>query len=173
MNSKDREQLMKKLKEISEVPIIVEPATVLSVDVDQLTCVVQLLDETEIPDVRLKAGIDGITDGLLQFPKVESVVLVGMIGNKINTRFVILYSEVDEVRFFNGENGGLVIWPNTKTELDKVKDLLTAIVNVLDGAPIPEPGSGAPSALQNALKTAITGKTLPSFEDLVNDKVKH
>jgi len=171
--TRDEEKLLSSLKSLGKVPMIIEPATVKSVDLATLTCVVELPDETEIPDVRLKAAIDNVKDGMVQVPAVNSTVLVGLIGNKVSTRCVVMVSVVEEVLFFNGTNGGLVKWQSTKTELDKVKDYITAINNVLNGAPIAEPGGGAPSALQTSLKAAVTGIQMPSFEDLENTKVKH
>lgn len=171
--TKQEELLIRRFKELCKAPIMIEPATVKSVDTGKLTCVVELFDETVINDVRLKAAIDDVTDALVQIPAVASTVLVALIGNNISVRFIIAFSIVDEVRFYNGENGGLPIWPDTKAQLDKVKDLLTQIVNVLNGSPIAEPGSGAPSALQTALKAAISGKPLPDFENLEDIKVKH
>jgi len=171
--TKDEEKLIASLRSLGKVPMIIEPATVKSVDLAKLTCVVELPDETEIPDVRLKAAIDNVKDGLVQIPAVNSTVLVGLIGNKVSTRCVVMVSVVDEVLFFDGTNGGLVKWPSAKGQLDKVKDYLTAINNVLNGAPIAEPGGGAPSALQTSLKTAVSGIGMPDFANLENTKVKH
>lgn len=152
----------------------IEVATVTSVDETNNTCVVNLVNDTEIPDVRLKAAIDGVTDGVVQIPVINSSVLVAMIGGNNAMRFVVAFSQVSKVVMFGGENGPLVIWDNKlKTELDKVKDLLNALLTVINGAPIAEPGSGSPSALQAALKSAVTGKPEPSFENLTDDKVKH
>lgn len=171
---KREEELIRKLKELMKAPMQCEPATVKTVDEDELTCSVELADGTELNDVRLKAAIDGVKDGAVQIPEVESTVIIGRIGNDSNTRFVLLFSKVTKVLFYGGEKSELVIWEGKlKTELDKVKSMLTHLVGVINGAPVAEPGSGAPSALQTALNASIAGDQLPNFEDLTDDKVLH
>ena len=55
-----------------------------------------------------------------------------------------------------------------------MKALLDSIVSVINAVPvILEPGNGNPSALQAALKTAVTGKTTGSFSGVINERVKH
>lgn len=170
----EAQKTMEQLSARFRGPVICEVATVVSVDEDNLSCTVKLMDDTEIVDVRLKAAIDEVTEGLVQIPEVDSSVLVVRIGNDVSTRFVVAFSNVVKVMFYGGSNGPLVIWEDKlKAELDKVKQILTALLNVIGGAPIPEPGSGAPSALQAALDAAFTGSQLPSFEDLTDDKVLH
>lgn len=112
-NSKKAEEIIRKLRELNRQPMTVEPAVVKNVDEANLTCTVVLLNDTEIPDVRLKAAIDetpGSTtkDGLVQIPVVDSTVLVAMIGNDTSTRFVMAFSEVDKVMFYGGSNEGLI-----------------------------------------------------------------
>jgi hypothetical protein len=172
--TRNEELLVERLKTLVADPWIVEAATVTEVDEEKLTCTVELLfDETEIPNVRLKAAVDLVTDGMVQIPVVDSTVLVAMINNDIENRCIVAFSQVEKVLFFNGENGGLVNWPDAKEQLDKVKQLLTLFMNIVTGPPINEPGSGSPSAFQAALNGALNGKPLPSFEDLEDEKVKH
>jgi hypothetical protein len=133
--------------------------------------------DAAINDVRLQADIDSTT-GVVIIPKLESNVVVTFLNQK--TGFVSLCTDVDKllintdiVTINGGENGGLTITPELKTQLDKTNELLTGLINVLNGTPIPEPGNGAPSALQTALSTAITGKQLGEFDNIENEKVKH
>ncbi len=79
----------------------------------------------------------------------------------------------DEAFFDAGGNGGLTITPELKKQLDKNNELLTAILNVINGAPIPEPGSGAASALQTAFQGAVATKSLGDFSNIENKKIKH
>ncbi len=77
------------------------------------------------------------------------------------------------IQFNEGALGGLTKTKVLKTELDKVKRLLEHVVNVIVGGPISEPGSGASSAFQAALKTAIAGDNMPNFDEIENEKVIH
>jgi hypothetical protein len=172
---KEEQKLMDAMRRKFASPIQVEIATVKSVSETELTCEIETADGTEIPDVRLKASVDEeVVDGIVQIPVVGSSVLVGLIGNDDGTRFVLAFSNVGKVMFYGGEKGPIVIWEDKlKTELDKVKTMLTHIVNVINGTPVPEPGNGASSALQIALKSAIAADSLPDFENLTDDKILH
>lgn len=162
---------MEKLKEKLASPMTVEVAIVESVDEETNTCVVVLLNDTRIPDVRLKAGIDGFTDGMVQVPEVNSSVLVARIGNDVSTRFVIAFSKVVQTLFNGGENGGLVNWPDVKAELDKTNAVVQAIVDTLTGwTPVPNDGG---AALKAYFPTQLGAKVVGDFDDKEDDKVLH
>lgn len=62
--------------------------------------------------------------------------------------------------------------PAVLEELQRLQTHFSAIESVLTGAPIPEPGMGAPSALQVALSTAIGLSPYPSPKAPAAKKVK-
>ena len=95
--------------------------------------------------------INGLSDVPLEFNKTEE-------GDIIMNR---------------GTNGGLTITPTLQQELEKNNALLQALLTVISGAPIPEPGMGSPSAFQTALASAVAGKMLGNFSSIENAKVKH
>jgi hypothetical protein len=159
-------EIARKLKQMIGSTIQVEPAVVLSVDETKLTCRVRLLDDTEIPDVRLKAAIDELTQGMYQVPEVNSSVLVGKIGNNTKTRFVIMFSKVVKVVFYGGDNGGLLRWPACKTN-----EVLQAIVDSLKNF-LPVAGDGG-AALKTFFNTTLGTKTKGNFANLEDTKVLH
>ena len=110
-------------------------------------------------------------DGLVQIPKVDSLVLVAKINNQIENRFVVAFSEVEEVLFFNGENGGLVKVADLKTKLNNLENKVNELITTLKGIVIPLAPSGTyPFAPVFASTTSLT----PTEEaDIKNDKVKH
>lgn len=60
-----------------------------------------------------------------------------------------------------------------KAKLDQILAYVAAIHNVLSGAPVGEPGSGAPSALQTALAAATASTPLPAdLADTISTKHK-
>jgi len=62
--------------------------------------------------------------------------------------------------------------PKVKDNADRLHDHLEALERVIQGAPIPEPGNGAPSALQAALQAALAASPLPDVGDVAAGKVK-
>ncbi len=134
----------------------------------------------ELDQVSVKCVINSEASGILVEPKIGSQVSCGLIDGKIENLFIITYSEVVKYRLItdlielNGDsNGGLLIESKLVQELKKVNQLLQSLTSVINGAPVPEPGNGSPSALQISLKAAIAGKQLPTYEDITNQKVKH
>ena len=76
----------------------------------------------------------------------------------------------------NGETGGgLLNITEFKTEWDKNKAILDALLQTINGTPITEAGNGAVSTLQTTLKTEFAGKQSGAFNEstLVNKKVMH
>lgn len=169
--NKKQDDLLRALKEMFKVPAIIEPCTVKSVDDDNFTCVVTPLDGPEISDVRLKAGVDGVSDGLVQIPAVDSVVLVALIGNDRDNRFVIAFSAVTETLFNGGDNGGLINIETLKTELQKTNDVVNALVNSLTGwTPVPNDGG---AALKAYAAGQLAGKVTGDFSSMEDETVKH
>ncbi len=170
---KKQEEIRSKMKAAFKGSIQTFAAIVLSVDETTMTVDVEPIGQSPINEVRLKAAIDEVTDGIVEFPKVDSSVLIGLIGNDENEAVLLKCSEVDKVVFFGGENGGLINIQTLIEELDKTNEMVGAITQILSGSPITEAGNGAPSALQLALSTAIAGKNLGDFTTMEDTKVTH
>jgi len=133
------------------------------------------LSGTLYPEVRKRAAIgegDTSKKGIVITPVTGSSVIISRIGAS-DELFVEMFSEVESIVFDGGVNGGLTITPKLVQELNKNNTLLQAIITILSGSPIPEPGNGSPSALQTALKGAISGKELGDFSEIENSKIKH
>jgi hypothetical protein len=152
-------------------------AQVKSVDAENKLC--DLYDDDsdlDFYDVRLQPVIDG-KQSIVLVPKVDSWVLAvrlegtddwAIVWAEQLEKYIV---ECDNVEFNGGENGGLVNWPDAKAQLDKSNEVLGIIMNTLTTwTPIPNDGG---AALKTAFSTAIAGKTLGSFEDLEDTKVKH
>lgn len=153
---------------------------VVSVDELKETCVVKPVDAPELFGVRLKSIIGTTSSRLVIIPKVGSYVTVSVLNNIETETYVTQFSEVDKILtncenviYNEGSKGGLVNWPDAKVQLEKTNELLQALIGAINGAPIPEPGSGSPSALQAALKGALVGKQLGDYSNLEDTKVKH
>ncbi len=172
---------------------------VVAVDKENDTCEVKpLRGGAEYLDVRLKATIAQTDVKLVVYPAIGSIVHIGIIENNKADTFVTqitefesvliqnktdfklhlnndLKLEVDakEIVFNGGDNKGMVKSPDLVKELNKNNQLLTAIMGVFNASPIFEAGGGAPSALQAALKLAVSGKAIGDFSNIENSKIKH
>lgn len=171
-----RELLKTLIKE--ELVVINFEAKVISVDKDKDTCVVQAEDAPEIEGVKLRSIIGNIATKLIVYPVVNSYVTVSCLHNMPNELYVSQVSEVDEiitnceqVTYNGGENGGLVNWPDLKTQLDKTNEVVDAIKEAMTNwVVVPNDGGGALKTLFNA---AIAGKTTGNYEDLEDTKFLH
>ena len=90
------------------IPIQVFPAVVSEVDETARTCKVKVNDNVEFEDVRLYAVVDDSLKGFCLIPAVDSMVLVGRIGNG-NELYVVSFSEVDKVLGTIGDNVEIAI----------------------------------------------------------------
>jgi hypothetical protein len=162
--------------------------TVQSVDEDEMTCVLYDEDsDLEFEDVRLRPVLDG-KESITQFPKEGTWGLAIRLEDE-DDWMLIAAGEIDKWRMkigdstievtdsgivFNGGSlGGLIKIAELKNQLDKVTQILSAILSVMNGTTITEAGSGAPSSLQIALKTALTGKGTPDYSNIEDTKVTH
>ena len=124
-------------------------------------------DELEYFDVSLGFG------SVDTKPAVDSDCLIAILEGNESVAFLIYANEVELLQFNGGENGGLTITPELVTQLNKTNELLQAIMAVISGTQILEPGNGSPSALQIALKAAITGKQLGDYSNIEDSKITH
>ncbi|MBN2814985.1 MAG: hypothetical protein JXQ80_12960 [Bacteroidales bacterium] len=97
------EEIRMKLKEMSSGIDQVFLATVKEVDETEFFCTVETDTDIQYTDVRLRAVIDSELKGFCFIPKVESLVLVGRIGNS-NQLYVQLFSEIEKILFTWGDD---------------------------------------------------------------------
>lgn len=164
--------------------MVSEPCKVIAVDVEAGVCDVEPLNGTaQVLDVLLNAGGDKETS-ITQVPKIDSIVYITYYDR--NNAFVSLISELESLHIknssvylelsekllLNGDQyGGIVRADELKKELDKTKEVLDGLLAVINGAPIPELGGGAPSGLQTALKGAVAGKGTGDYSNIENENV--
>lgn len=142
---------------------------VVSVDEEKLTCTVQELESgQELFQVRLNAASTALQTVLI--PKVDSIVLVGLIGNNRQSRFVAMVSEVDKIYLNGGENGGLIIIGDLVTKLNNLVTEVNALKSDYVGHTHPTAATGPPSVPS----IPFTG-TFSQFskDDFENKKIKH
>ena len=110
-----------------KLPVQVFAATVKAVNRAEATIDVQPLDKDapEVFDVRLRAVDDDTATGLILWPALQSVVLIGLIGNDVNTAFMVMASEVQSITLSTAQESMLTI----------LQDLLTALQQLTVSTP--------------------------------------
>lgn len=153
------------------VPKQTSVCQVLSVNEEELTCtVLELGTDMELFNVRLNAAKTTLKSALI--PKVESIVLVAIIGNDPRARYVAMVSEIDKV-YLNGDgNGGLVKVGELVSKINALESDINALKNVFSS------WTTAPNDGGAALKLAATtwfGSTITetTISDIENDKIVH
>ena len=145
-----------------------------SVNEDTGTCVVLLTvndDEAPTEGIMLSA-VSMNSNGFILYPAVGSNVVVGEVDGP-GKWCLLKCSNLTKVHLNGDSLGGLTKTLELKTQINKLNSLVTHLVAVINGAAIPEPGSGASSALQIALKAAITADSVGDFSNIENINVKH
>ena len=143
---------------------------VISIDKELNTCDVEPINKgADLLDVKLTAT-EGNKKGIIIYPKIGTNVLVTFLDNE--NSFVSMCTEIDEIIYNEGTNGGLINIETLISELDKNNMILNAIKTVVS-SPIPEAGNGAPSALGTALNSALGSLQIGSFNSMEDEKFKH
>ena len=180
MSMKDAIQRM--VNEQIKVQVLV--GTVKSVDETKMVCDVDLTNAPDLLDVRLRSIIDENDKGVLIVPKKDSHVLVGIIDNRIESAFVLSFSEVEKIRLITDEIelsgndfGGLIKIEELVSKINRLEDKLNSLVNkhnthihitTATVSATPTVGTIAPTT---SSETPIAPNTQKS--DLENEKVKH
>ena len=168
-----------------------------TIDEDELTVSVLLTidnniasgDDEDIPTEGILLNAVSLNNnGVILYPADNSDVIVVAVdgggvysiikcSNLIKAVITIGNSKVQiedgDIQFNDGSLGGLTKTKELQTQLAKNNSLLSHLIEIINGAPINEPGSGAPSALQAALKVAIAADEIGDFDNIEDTKVTH
>lgn len=150
-----------------------------SFDSSNYTITVDLNSGIDIEEVRIRSVINDQESGIFVEPVVGSFVLLGLIDNKIESLFVVGYSEVKsyklnaELIHLNGDaNGGLVKSAKVNSEINALKQELNTLKTIFSTW-IPVVNDGG-AALKTAVATWAGQQLNPGQAgDYENDKVKH
>lgn len=179
MSARKERELIEKLRMLSMAEIQVFPASVRYVDNDQFTIDVVDSYDVEYYNVRLRASIDGSKSGLIIIPKVDSTVLVGLIGNSDSALYMVMASDVaeikincDNIKINDGENGPVLISQEIINDLNEVKQDINALKDVFSNW-VTTPNDGG--AALKSLATSWANEQLVDTElnDVTNPKLTH
>lgn len=148
--------------------------------VEGATCtVVRVLDNLEIPDVRLNCHSTE-NSGIVVTPKVDSYVLVTSIDG--HSHFVSQCSEVEKITIDcngdivinGGDNKGIVKIQELKDNLDSLKSYIEAMNSAISTgfSSVGESSAASGTAGKSAYTLAMTGRSI-NFKDMEDPKVTH
>lgn len=174
-----KKNIEKLVKDQIKIQVLV--GKVKSVDETKMVCDIDLATEPDLLDVRLRSIIDETDKGVLIVPKKDSVVLVGIIENRIESAFVLSFSEVEKIRFITDE---IELAGNNFKGLVKVEDLTTKLNNLENAvnglvSDFNAHTHNAPQAPTGTIPTlpplvpSSQSLTTTQVSDLENEKVKH
>jgi hypothetical protein len=148
------------------IPVSSVIATVISVDKHKCTIDANPLSGASLClDVRLAAR-ESNPEGIVLFPKVGSTVIISMIDNNRSNMFVSMYSEIEDVQFHDGINGGLVKVKELVGRLNRLESRITSHQHLY----LSPAGSAIPTTADPA-----SNATMPptSVSELENIRIKH
>jgi hypothetical protein len=142
---------------------------VVSVDEGEKTAKVKLVNGEDIDDVRLQQVASDT--GIFIKPSVNSAVLVAFTDK--TTAYLAMYSQIDEIIFQNGANGGLIKIVEQTAKINELNSKYNDLVQRLLTW-VPVPGDGG-AALKTILTTPTPIQQNPTFnkDDFENVKFKH
>ena len=171
------EAIRRIVKEQTRPEILV--GKVKSFDADKWLAVIELNQGATIDEVRIKSVINSETSGIFIEPKIGSYVLVGKIENKLDSLFILGFSEVVKYQLnadlitFNGDSfGGIVKSEKIHNEIEDIKNDLNSLKQVFTTwVTVPNDGGAALKASTSAWSSQHL--IIPTKDSFENTKVKH
>lgn len=153
-------------------------AKVKSFQASDWTIVIDIENKTEVDGVRIRSVINSDSKGIMVEPKVGSYVLVGLIDNRIESLFVVGYSEIvkyhlnaDTILLNGDTNGGLVKSEVVSNEIQGIKDEINNLKTILSAwVPVPSDGGAVLKAALSGFYTPIAPTLQAQYE---NNTVSH
>ena len=164
-----REAIIKIVEDGQNFEIYSKVCKVISVDKDLNTCDVEPLDgDAGLLDVKLTATEENQT-GLIVYPEIDSSVIVTFLDK--DTAFVSMCTEVEEVVFNGGTNGGLINIDTLILGLNKNNAILTALIQGFSTF-VPVANDGG-AALKTLMVSALSSLQTGDFSAMEDEKFKH
>ena len=120
-----------------------ELGIVISVNLGEATAEIELLGGATLPDVRLQQIKTGT--GLIIEPVTGSPVIINYTDN--TTAYIAMYSEIGNIIFQDGANGGLIKITDLTSKLNQLKNEVTAELALISTAIGSLGGAYAPGIL--------------------------
>lgn len=147
--------------------------TIKSVDKARNLCTVTPFDNgADYIDVKLTASEGDNVESVIMYPKIGSSVYIGLIDGNDSDTFVAQMTEVDEIVFHNGNNGGMTITPELVKQLKIMSNRIDILYKAIEGGVI-VPLDGGASLKSSMLAITQVGGQKENFSKIENEKIKH
>jgi len=145
------------------------------VNKQKMTCTVEPFNGgADFVDVKLTAGEGRNENSVVVVPVIFSVVYVGIIDGDSRDTFLAKTTDVREIIFMGGENGGLCITPELIKQLNRMSARIDRLESAINGG---KPATGAPdsgAALSTSMKSVLSAALIAEdFGEIENKKIKH
>lgn len=151
--------------------------TVKSVNKNNKTCIVEPTDGgADYTDVKLTAAEGNNVDAVVMYPKVGSTIFLATLEGNSTDTFVAQMTEVEEVVFHDGKNGGIAITPELVTQLSRMTARIDRLESAIKGgiAAVPPAPPDSGNALIGSMKALLATPLLKEdFSKVENEKIKH
>ena len=148
------------------LPMSVTEGVVVTVDKDKRTCDIERDGLPELFEVRLNA-VTTPTGVFTIYPKAKSMVLCAMIENNPTDAYVLSCTDIEEIVFNDGENGGMLKVDSVASELQSIKDDLNSIKTAFSNWVVVASDGGA------ALKLATASWCSQQLADVDTDALQN
>lgn len=165
--------LIQKMVE-DKIKFVLQVGKVKAFDPATMTCTVDLTTGPDILNVRVKASITDDAKGILIRPKVDSIVVVGLLDNNDASAVILAYTEIDTLKWVTEDKiifqsdsfGGLVIAEKVYDQIKEVKDDLNKLKQAFaTWVPAPTDGGAAlKAALASYASSTLTVKAQTYYE---------
>ncbi|HMQ77110.1 MAG TPA: hypothetical protein PKE21_13865 [Flavobacteriales bacterium] len=168
---------------------VLVPGKVTSVDGIKSCDVAPADGGAELVGVRLRAAIDQGEKGMYLVPKVGSPCVVAMLQNTTHMPVLISADDIERIVLhvdgdgrieiepgglvkLNGDDyGGVIKWDDLKSDLDKLKNFMQAILQGFQSwSPVSQDGGAALKAVMAGL---LATQQVPQFQNITSTKTKH
>lgn len=146
----------------NQIEIYSQVAKVTAVDKSEYSCEIELLRGGKRKHARITATLDN-GSGIVVFPKQNSKVIVSFIDQ--TTVFITKYSDIDDIIFFEGKNGGMVLVNSLLEKINRLENKMMSHQHQY----ITAAGSPAPTTPDPATNPTFKTTTL---KDIENTKIK-
>jgi len=155
-----------------QVPMFISEGTVAAVDKEANTCTIERDGMPTLFKCRLNAVVSAGANVQTLYPQKGSLVLCALVENDPKDAFVLSATELEEVVWFGGENGGFCIVPELQAQLAKLTARVDAIYDmVANGATAAEDGGA--TLLAGFIASLATVTEIEDFSNIENEKLKH
>jgi hypothetical protein len=166
---KGKENILKRLQELSRQQPVIMPGLVKSVDENNLTCDIEINEL--LFKCRLNAAESSIK-GFVLIPAIKSWILAGRLDDDGNIWVMLSCSEIDKIIMRNGQKGGLININDLVVKLNNIEQHINDLKQIfINWTPVPQDGGAALKTV--SASWASQQLNITNVSDIEDDKILH